>query len=119
MGIRSNNLVKKDNQTLQNQTLEQIVNTVNSVEPNSEVYLFGSRARGNYKNHSDWDILILFNNNDFNLDNELKIMDRFYELELELGEVFSPIIYPKKYWDNFYKTNPLFLNIKNENIKLS
>lgn len=39
--------------------LKEIKAAVQSVDPNVEVILFGSRARGDFKKESDWDILIL------------------------------------------------------------
>jgi predicted nucleotidyltransferase len=38
-----------------------IRDVVSGIAPKSEVYLYGSRARGNSKKQSDWDILILLN----------------------------------------------------------
>ena len=49
---------------------------------------------------------------------ETKFMDEFYDLELETGEVISPLIYSKSDWNNKYSITPFFENIKNEGIKL-
>jgi predicted nucleotidyltransferase len=86
--------------------------------PDSEVYLYGSQARGNAKELSDWDLLILLNRPSISFDLETKFMDEFYDLELETGEVISPLIYSKSDWNNNYPYTPLFENIKNEGIKL-
>ena len=48
--------------------------------PDSEVYLYGSHARGNAKKLSDWDLLILLNTTGVSFDFETKFMDEFYEL---------------------------------------
>ena len=68
--------------------------TVNSVDKNAEVILYGSRARGDEKADSDWDILIL---TDYpaDLKTEQLFRDRLYDLELETGEALSVFVYSK------------------------
>ena len=39
--------------------VEAVKKAINEIAPGSEVILFGSRARGDYKKDSDWDFLIL------------------------------------------------------------
>jgi len=72
--------------------LNKIVGAINETAPDSEVYLYGSRARGNAKNVSDWDLLILLNLPQLSFDLETEIMDTFYNVEMETGEVKSPLI---------------------------
>ena len=86
--------------------------------PDSEVYLYGSQARGNAKRLSDWDLLILLNSANVSFDFETKFMDEFYELELKTGEIFSPLIYSKKDWNSNYSITPLYENIQKEGIRL-
>jgi hypothetical protein len=45
-------------------------------------------------------------------------MDDFYNLELETGEVFSPLIYPKAVWETIYKFSPLKENIQKDGVRL-
>ena len=98
--------------------LEMILKVVDKNAPDSELYLYGSQARGKTKKLSDWDLLILLNLPDISFDLETKFMDEFYDLELETGEVISPLIYSKTDWNTNYSFTPLFENIKNEGIKL-
>ncbi|HPX76073.1 MAG TPA: nucleotidyltransferase domain-containing protein [Bacteroidales bacterium] len=84
----------------------------------AEIYLYGSHARGDAKPFSDWDLLILLNLKEIPFALETKIMDEFYEIELETGEIFSPLIYPKEEWNVKYRQTPLYENIKNESIRL-
>ncbi len=86
--------------------------------PDAEIYLYGSRARGDAKPLSDWDLLILLNYKNIPFALETKIMDEFYEIELETGEIISPLIYPKEEWNVKYRQTPLYENIKNESIRL-
>jgi uncharacterized protein len=86
--------------------------------PDAEIYLYGSRARGDAEPLSDWDLLILLGSGNIPFALETKIMDEFYEIELETGEILSPLIYPKEEWNVKYRQTQLFENIKNESIRL-
>jgi predicted nucleotidyltransferase len=101
-----------------NQIIQRIINVANKTAPDSEVYLYGSRAKGKAKRISDWDLLILLNSANISFDFETKFMDEFYEIELETGEIISPLIYSKQQWLEDYSFTPLFKNIKNEGIRL-
>jgi hypothetical protein len=45
-------------------------------------------------------------------------MNAFYELEIETGEVISPLIYSKTDWNENRLITPLFENVSKEGIKL-
>ncbi len=98
--------------------LQLIIQVVDKNAPDSEVYLYGSQARGNARKLSDWDLLILLNRPTISFDLETKFMNEFYDLELETGEVISPLIYSKSDWNKNYSITPLYENIVNEGIKL-
>jgi predicted nucleotidyltransferase len=100
------------------QILNMIVGVVNKTAPDSEVYLYGSRARGDAKKLSDWDILILLNRQNISFDFETKFMDEFYELELETGEIISPLFYSKTDWDVNHSVTPLFENIQKDGVRI-
>jgi uncharacterized protein len=86
--------------------------------PDSEIYLYGSRARGDSKKLSDWDLLILLNAKNISFEIETKLMDEFYELELETGEIFSTLVYSKTEWSKNHSLTPLFENIQKEGIRI-
>ena len=98
--------------------LNKIVAAINKTVPDSEIYLYGSRARGDYKKMSDWDLLILLNSKNIPFSLEKKLIDNLFEIELETGEVFSPVIYSKSEWINKYSITPLFENIEKEGIRI-
>jgi len=95
-----------------------IKKVVERYAPDSEVYLYGSQARGNAKKLSDWDLLILLNTPNVSFDFETKFMDEFYELELKTGEIFSPLIYSKNDWNSHYTITPFYESIQKEGIRL-
>jgi len=104
--------VKQD--TIQNKIAE----SIHSKDPNAEAYLFGSRARGDHKPDSDWDILILVDDPKFTNELDDKFRSEIYPLEIESSQVISIQIYPKKYWKEKLLYSPLYENVKKEGIKL-
>ena len=96
--------------------LRRIKDVVNRTAPNADIILYGSRARGDSNIHSDWDLLILLNSQNINFDFETKFMDEFYEIEIETGEIISPLIYTKTDWNENHSATPLFENIQKEGI---
>jgi len=94
--------------------IKRIIGIANSKFPDSEIYLYGSQARGDFRKLSDWDLLILLNLKSISFDIETKLMDEFYELELETGEIISPLIYSKTDWIEKHSATPLYENIKKE-----
>lgn len=90
---------------------------INLIDATAEVILYGSRARGDERDYSDWDILIL---TDYpsDLTIESKFRDKLYDLELETGESFSVFAYSKKDWYIRQKTTPFFNNVSHEGIAI-
>ncbi len=77
--------------------LNKVQQNINSIIPNADIILYGSRARGEAKDDSDWDFLILV---DQAVDSNLttKLRDSLYEIELETNQIFSSIIRSKQEW---------------------
>lgn len=95
-----------------------IAQTIYSKDPTAEAFLFGSRARGDAKTDSDWDILILVDAPEFTNELDSKFRRDIYKLSLESGQVISILIYPKKYWKEKLVFSPLYENVVKEGIKL-
>lgn len=98
---------------------EQISHRIKQHDPSAEVFLFGSRARGEAKEESDWDILILIDKPKLNRTIEDKYRDKIFQLQLELGEAISTFIYLKRDWETRFIHTPFYLNIKEEGLKLA
>jgi predicted nucleotidyltransferase len=99
-----------------------ILNDISSAiyrhDPSAQAFLFGSRARGDNRPDSDWDILILIDSKNITNEIEDKFRDDLYNIELESGQIISTSIYSKKYWQNTLRFSPLYKAIKKEGIKL-
>jgi len=102
----------------QSEILKRIKEAVYYIAPDSDVYLYGSRARKSAKKSSDWDILILLNNQRVNFDFEKRIIDALYEIEIETGEVISPLVYSKNEWNLNHSVTSLFENINRDGIRI-
>ena len=96
-----------------------IKNRIHTKNPDAEIVLFGSRARGEATSDSDWDILILLNdlNVDINLEKEYR--EELFEVELETGEPISTFVFSKKDWETKHRITPLYDNIKRDGIILN
>jgi predicted nucleotidyltransferase len=95
-----------------------IKRSIHAKDPRAVAYLFGSRARGDSRADSDWDILILVDENQVTNEIEDKFRDELYDIELESGQIISTLIYPKEYWNRRMIYSPLFANVTREGILL-
>nr|NQU91048.1 nucleotidyltransferase domain-containing protein [Bacteroidota bacterium] len=91
--------------------------SITSIDPLAEVFLYGSRARGDERADSDWDILVLTTNPiDLNIEKEFR--GKLYDLELETGEPFSMFIYTKNDWLTKQRITPFYQNVIKEGVRL-
>jgi uncharacterized protein len=96
---------------------ELIRKNISKIDPLADIILYGSRARGDYRRDSDWDVLVL-TDYPVNLKKERDFRNNLYELELETGEPFSIFVYSKKDWLTKQKVTPFFENVTREGIYL-
>jgi len=88
---------------------------VKEIDPSADIILYGSRARGDERPDSDWDILILVNTK-VDIETEKVFRHKLFDVELELGEALSTFVYNKQEWKSKYWMTPLYKNISNEGI---
>jgi len=98
--------------------LQRCKRAIREVVPDADVILYGSRARGDAGEHSDYDILIIVNG-PVDMALKEKILDNVYPLELESGAVLTLIVYNKQQWDSpLYRAMPLHKNVDKEGVLL-
>lgn len=102
----------------QNTIRNKISKSIHDKDSNAEVFLFGSRARGDSKLDSDWDIIILVDEKTITNEIEDKFRDDLYDIELESGQIISTFVYPKDYWNSTLSYSPLYKIVRNEGIRL-
>ncbi|OGU14094.1 MAG: hypothetical protein A2X61_04010 [Ignavibacteria bacterium GWB2_35_12] len=97
----------------------EIKQLISKIEPGSEVYLFGSRARGTNKRNSDWDLLILLDGK-VDWPRKERLNNELYEIELNKGIIFNTIIRNKDFWqkDKLIRQTPFHINVQQERVAL-
>lgn len=106
--------MKKDKQ----QILKLIKAAINRKNPEAEVILFGSRARGQEHKNSDWDILILLNAPYVDRSTEKEYREELFDVELETGEAISTFVFSKQDWETKHSITPLFEKIQKDGVRL-
>ena len=100
------------------QIFKEIQTLKRAILPNEKVILFGSQARGDAKEDSDWDLLVVLNKkgkrnwNDFD-----NYASPFEEMGWDYGVAVNSLLYTQEEWDK-RKITPLYKNIENEGIEI-
>lgn len=96
--------------------LKKIKYAVLSVDDKADVILFGSRARGDNKPDSDWDILVLPTKKvDMILEDSIR--SEVYAIELKYTQPISTIIVDRELWKKMSITG-FYENVVKEGIVL-
>lgn len=99
-----------------NRIIEDIKISLKDMHPYIEVHLYGSEARGDAKEGSDIDLLILVLKDNVTLQDELKITAPLYDIELQTGVLINTLILPKKEWGKV--VTPFYENVMQDAIAL-
>ena len=98
--------------------LDKVKNAVKQIEPSAEIILYGSRARNDFREYSDWDFLVL-------VDGEVdtartdRIRRVLFDVELDTDQVISSIIRSRQEWNSpRYSVVPLHRNVEREGIRI-
>ena len=84
------------------------------IDPQDEVILFGSRARGDARADSDWDFLVLTSLEE-STETEQLFWNALLEIELSSCTVITALIHAQRKEPN-RRASPLYQNIKQEGI---
>lgn len=84
-----------------------------------KIILYGSYARGDYKNNSDVDIMILTDLNEIEIEEYRdKISDIAYDIELDTGIMLSPVLKNIEKYNSRIDVVPFYKNIEKEGVVL-
>jgi uncharacterized protein len=105
-------------QSLHDIILKGIRDTVKSLQPEAELILFGSQARGDFVLDSDWDIIIITDHALSSPEDDI-LRKSLYEYELEKDIVLSVMIRSRDQWLNpIFRITPFYNNVIREGITL-
>lgn len=79
--------------------LQRIKDIFNNVAPQAKVILYGSQARGDAKEGSDIDLMVILDQDNISREQEWQILTPLYTLEFETGKIISPSIITASEWD--------------------
>ena len=112
------NSINTTNNTDVNSTIVSLIrNTIHEADPTAKIILYGSRARGDARSDSDWDILVLVDKPEAGLDDYSRLCYPIYYKGLDYGEEINATLYTQKEWNEAPPS--LFKhNVMNEGIRL-
>jgi uncharacterized protein len=98
--------------------LDKVKNAVKQIEPSAEIILYGSRAREDFHEGSDWDFLILVDGIVDAVRTD-RVRHAIYDVELETNEILSSIVKSRQEWHSpKFRIIPLHKNVDREGITI-
>lgn len=97
--------------------LDMIRTTIRDKEPDAQIILYGSRARGDNREDSDWDIIVLLNKPPMPHMERYEIACDLWDKGFDIGEEINTRVYTIDQWNSAPPS--LFKhNVKEEGIQL-
>lgn len=79
--------------------LDMIRDTIRSAEPTAQIILYGSRARGDASDSSDWDVLAIVDKPRLSLEDRGNLQYLVWDKGLDMGEEINVLSYTKQQWE--------------------
>ena len=97
---------------------KQIQTLKREIIPNDVLILFGSQARGDEKEDSDWDLLLILEKpKGDSLEDYGNYVSPFTEIGWDYGVAINPTLYTREQWEQG-KIFPFYKNVMREGIKI-
>ena len=87
------------------------------IPADGQLWLYGSRARGDNRPDSDWDLLVLVDKKAQPMQDFEHYAYPFVEMGWQIGEEISPMLYTLQEWDERHFT-PFYKNVEHDKIQL-
>lgn len=105
--------ISTNKMTTNKKILNSIKANILEIIPDANIFLFGSRARKDNKDDSDWDLLIL-SSQIINSEKKNEVRKNLFFTELKNDISISSLIFNDSEWNNKYKNYPLYFEIQKE-----
>ncbi len=104
--------------TDKDQILQRIKESVKATSPGATLILYGSYARGDNREDSDIDLLVLVDTDKVTRDEEVRIKYPLYNIETDTGIIISPFVLSRKVWTTRHTITPFYKNVTKDGIVL-
>ena len=79
--------------------INMIRDTIREAEPTAQIILYGSRARGDAREDSDWDVLAIVDKPRLTLKERSNIQYPIWDKGLDVGEEINVFSYTRRQWE--------------------
>ena len=79
--------------------ISMIRDTIREADPSAQIILYGSRARGDAREDSDWDVLVIVDKDKTGLADFKRLCYPVYYKGLDYGEEINPTLYTRREWE--------------------
>jgi len=109
---------KADKANVDHRLLAECKTAIREVAPEARLVLYGSRARGDGSEDSDYDLLVLVDR-EVDIDLERAIVNRLVPLEVRTGKVLTLLVYSRAQWDSaLYRAMPFHKNVTQDGVAI-
>jgi predicted nucleotidyltransferase len=112
LSLKSHDKMEKES------TIKAIREILHRIDPEAEIILYGSEARGEATADSDIDLLILVDKEKLSYQDIISYTYPLYDLELTENVRISPLVYTRDQWNHRPFKTPFYVNVMNEGIRL-
>jgi predicted nucleotidyltransferase len=113
---RNHDIVFANNEEHREYIIAAVKKIVHRFDEYADIILFGSRARGDWHEESDWDFLILSILPETGDAKEEIRRTVFREIELETFDNVFILFHNREVWHSKYNVTPLYYNIQEEGV---
>jgi predicted nucleotidyltransferase len=100
-----------------NSAINEALSELNQKYAVNSVYLFGSKARGDYDEYSDIDLLLVLEKTPSS-QSEKQIVELLFDIGMKYNVLFSSLRTSVKEWNGMFKTFPIYKEIIDEGVRM-